>query len=361
MAENIGRIRQVMGAVVDVQFDGELPAILNSLETKNDTTKSRDNPDGLLVLEVAQHLGENTVRTIAMDATEGLVRGQEVRDTGNAISIPVGDETLGRIMNVIGQPVDEAGPIGASTSRPIHAAAPELADQSTESEILITGIKVVDLLGPYAKGGKIGLFGGAGVGKTVLIMELINNIAKTHGGYSVFAGVGERTREGNDLYHEMIESKVNVDPKENGGSAAGSKCALVYGQMNEPPGARARVALSGLTVAEDFRDKGQDVLFFVDNIFRFTQAGSEVSALLGRIPSAVGYQPTLGTDMGGMQERITSTTKGSITSVQAVYVPADDLTDPAPASTFAHLDATTVLSRSIAEKGILSRSGLARR
>ncbi len=352
MAENIGRIRQVMGAVVDVQFDGELPAILNSLETKNDTTKSRDNPDGLLVLEVAQHLGENTVRTIAMDATEGLVRGQEVRDTGNAISIPVGDETLGRIMNVIGQPVDEAGPIGASTSRPIHAAAPELADQSTESEILITGIKVVDLLGPYAKGGKIGLFGGAGVGKTVLIMELINNIAKTHGGYSVFAGVGERTREGNDLYHEMIESKVNVDPKENGGSAAGSKCALVYGQMNEPPGARARVALSGLTVAEDFRDKGQDVLFFVDNIFRFTQAGSEVSALLGRIPSAVGYQPTLGTDMGGMQERITSTTKGSITSVQAVYVPADDLTDPAPASTFAHLDATTVLSRSIAEKGI---------
>ncbi|MEM7747306.1 MAG: F0F1 ATP synthase subunit beta [Pseudomonadota bacterium] len=352
MAGNIGRIRQVMGAVVDVQFDGELPAILNSLETQNETTKSRDNPDGLLVLEVAQHLGENTVRTIAMDATEGLVRGQEVRDTGNAIAIPVGDETLGRIMNVIGQPVDEAGPIGSTSSRPIHAAAPELADQSTESEILVTGIKVVDLLGPYAKGGKIGLFGGAGVGKTVLIMELINNIAKTHGGYSVFAGVGERTREGNDLYHEMIESKVNKDPKENGGSAAGSKCALVYGQMNEPPGARARVALSGLTVAEDFRDKGQDVLFFVDNIFRFTQAGSEVSALLGRIPSAVGYQPTLGTDMGGMQERITSTTKGSITSVQAVYVPADDLTDPAPASTFAHLDATTVLSRSIAEKGI---------
>ncbi len=352
MAGNIGRIRQVMGAVVDVQFDGELPAILNSLETSNETTKSKDNPDGLLVLEVAQHLGENTVRTIAMDATEGLVRGQEVRDTGNAIAIPVGDETLGRIMNVIGQPVDEAGPIGAANTRPIHAAAPELADQSTESEILVTGIKVVDLLGPYAKGGKIGLFGGAGVGKTVLIMELINNIAKTHGGYSVFAGVGERTREGNDLYHEMIESKVNKDPKENGGSAAGSKCALVYGQMNEPPGARARVALSGLTVAEDFRDKGQDVLFFVDNIFRFTQAGSEVSALLGRIPSAVGYQPTLGTDMGGMQERITSTTKGSITSVQAVYVPADDLTDPAPASTFAHLDATTVLSRSIAEKGI---------
>ncbi len=350
--QNIGRVRQVMGAVVDVQFDGQLPAILNALETTNDTTKSKDNPDGRLVLEVAQHLGENTVRAIAMDATEGLVRGQAVADTGNAIAIPVGDETLGRIMNVIGQPVDEAGPISAAESRPIHAQAPELADQSTEAEILVTGIKVVDLLGPYAKGGKIGLFGGAGVGKTVLIMELINNIAKTHGGYSVFAGVGERTREGNDLYHEMIESNVNKDPKENNGSAAGSKCALVYGQMNEPPGARARVALSGLTVAEYFRDQGQDVLFFVDNIFRFTQAGSEVSALLGRIPSAVGYQPTLGTDMGGMQERITSTTKGSITSVQAVYVPADDLTDPAPASTFAHLDATTVLSRSIAEKGI---------
>jgi F-type H+-transporting ATPase subunit beta len=352
MAENIGRIRQVMGAVVDVQFDGDLPAILNALETTNDTTKSKDNPDGRLVLEVAQHLGENTVRTIAMDATEGLVRGQEVRDTGNAIAVPVGEETLGRIINVVGQPVDEAGPVNAAETRPIHATAPSLADQSTESEILVTGIKVVDLLGPYAKGGKIGLFGGAGVGKTVLIMELINNIAKTHGGYSVFAGVGERTREGNDLYHEMIESRVNKDPKENNGSAAGSKCALVYGQMNEPPGARARVALTGLTVAEYFRDQGQDVLFFVDNIFRFTQAGSEVSALLGRIPSAVGYQPTLGTDMGGMQERITSTTKGSITSVQAVYVPADDLTDPAPASTFAHLDATTVLSRSIAEKGI---------
>ncbi len=352
MADNIGRIRQVMGAVVDVQFDGELPAILNSLETTNDTTKSKDNPDGRLVLEVAQHLGENTVRAIAMDATEGLVRGQQVRDTGNAIAVPVGEETLGRIMNVIGQPVDEAGPITTAESRPIHAPAPELTDQSTEAEILVTGIKVVDLLGPYAKGGKIGLFGGAGVGKTVLIMELINNIAKTHGGYSVFAGVGERTREGNDLYHEMIESNVNKDPKKNNGSAAGSKCALVYGQMNEPPGARARVALTGLTAAEFFRDQGQDVLFFVDNIFRFTQAGSEVSALLGRIPSAVGYQPTLGTDMGGMQERITSTNRGSITSVQAVYVPADDLTDPAPASTFAHLDATTVLSRSIAEKGI---------
>jgi len=353
MAEtSTGRIRQVMGAVVDVQFDGHLPAILNALETTNETTKSKDNPDGRLVLEVAQHLGENTVRTIAMDGTEGLVRGQEVKDTGQAIAVPVGEETLGRIINVIGQPVDEAGPVNANETRPIHAQAPALVDQSTEAEILVTGIKVVDLLGPYAKGGKIGLFGGAGVGKTVLIMELINNIAKTHGGYSVFAGVGERTREGNDLYHEMIESKVNVDPKENNGSAAGSKCALVYGQMNEPPGARARVALSGLTVAEHFRDQGQDVLFFVDNIFRFTQAGSEVSALLGRIPSAVGYQPTLGTDMGGMQERITSTNKGSITSVQAVYVPADDLTDPAPASTFAHLDATTVLSRSIAEKGI---------
>ena len=344
-----GRIVQVMGPVVDVEFDGDLPEVMTALKTTNPAIDDRaDN----LVVEVALHLGEKTIRAIAMDTTDGLRRGQEVFNTGAPISIPVGPETLGRIMNVIGQPVDEAGPIGASTSRPIHAAAPELADQSTESEILITGIKVVDLLGPYAKGGKIGLFGGAGVGKTVLIMELINNIAKTHGGYSVFAGVGERTREGNDLYHEMIESKVNVDPKENGGSAAGSKCALVYGQMNEPPGARARVALSGLTVAEDFRDKGQDVLFFVDNIFRFTQAGSEVSALLGRIPSAVGYQPTLGTDMGGMQERITSTTKGSITSVQAVYVPADDLTDPAPASTFAHLDATTVLSRSIAEKGI---------
>ncbi len=340
----IGRIRQVMGAVVDVQFDEHLPAILNSLET--------DNRGNRLVLEVAQHLGENTVRTIAMDSTEGLSRGQEVRDTGNAIQVPVGDGTLGRIMNVIGEPVDEAGPIVHDAKRPIHAAAPDYVDQSTEAEILVTGIKVVDLLAPYAKGGKIGLFGGAGVGKTVLIMELINNVAKAHGGYSVFAGVGERTREGNDLYHEMIESKVNVDPKEHGGSAVGSKCALVYGQMNEPPGARARVALSGLTVAEEFRDRGQDVLFFVDNIFRFTQAGSEVSALLGRIPSAVGYQPTLATEMGALQERITTTTKGSITSVQAIYVPADDLTDPAPATSFAHLDATTVLSRSIAEKGI---------
>jgi F-type H+-transporting ATPase subunit beta len=296
---------------------------------------------------VAQHLGENTVRTIAMDSTEGLVRGQDVTDTGAPIEVPVGDETLGRIMNVIGEPVDEAGPVKTKAKRAIHQEAPEFVEQSTEAEILVTGIKVVDLLAPYAKGGKIGLFGGAGVGKTVLIMELINNIAKAHGGYSVFAGVGERTREGNDLYWEMIESGVN---KEGGGE--GSKAALVYGQMNEPPGARARVALTGLTVAEHFRDQGQDVLFFVDNIFRFTQAGSEVSALLGRIPSAVGYQPTLGTDMGAMQERITTTTKGSITSVQAVYVPADDLTDPAPASTFAHLDATTVLSRSIAEKGI---------
>ncbi len=346
MADNkVGRIRQVMGAVVDVQFDSaDLPAILNALETQNQGQR--------LVLEVAQHLGENTVRTIAMDSTEGLVRGQDVVDTGQAIAVPVGEGTLGRIMNVIGDPVDEAGPIKGTTKRPIHAPAPDFVEQSTEAEILVTGIKVIDLLAPYAKGGKIGLFGGAGVGKTVLIMELINNIAKTHGGYSVFAGVGERTREGNDLYYEMIESKVNVNPAENNGSAEGSKAALVYGQMNEPPGARARVALTGLTVAEHFRDEGQDVLFFVDNIFRFTQAGSEVSALLGRIPSAVGYQPTLGTDMGGMQERITTTQKGSITSVQAVYVPADDLTDPAPASTFAHLDATTVLSRSIAEKGI---------
>ena len=344
MAEiSVGRIRQVTGAVVDVQFDGDLPAILNALET--------DNQGNRLVLEVAQHLGENTVRTIAMDATEGLVRGQSVKDTGRPIAVPVGDATLGRIMNVIGEPVDEAGPIAADDLRPIHAPAPEYVEQSTESEILETGIKVVDLLAPYAKGGKIGLFGGAGVGKTVLIMELINNIARAHGGYSVFAGVGERTREGNDLYHEMIESNVNKDPKKEG-SAAGSKCALVYGQMNEPPGARARVALSGLTVAEYFRDQGQDVLFFVDNIFRFTQAGSEVSALLGRIPSAVGYQPTLATDMGALQERITTTQKGSITSVQAIYVPADDLTDPAPATSFAHLDATTVLSRSIAEKGI---------
>ncbi|MGE0627788.1 MAG: F0F1 ATP synthase subunit beta [Hyphomicrobiaceae bacterium] len=343
-SNKVGRIRQVMGAVVDVQFEGHLPEILNALETTNQGNR--------LVLEVAQHLGESTVRTIAMDSSEGLVRGQEVTDTGQAIAVPVGDEMLGRIINVIGEPVDEAGPIGASSTRAIHQPAPSFADQSTEAEILITGIKVVDLLAPYAKGGKIGLFGGAGVGKTVLIMELINNVAKAHGGYSVFAGVGERTREGNDLYHEMIESGVNKDPKKNNGTAAGSKCALVYGQMNEPPGARARVALSGLTVAEHFRDQGQDVLFFVDNIFRFTQAGSEVSALLGRIPSAVGYQPTLSTDMGALQERITTTQKGSITSVQAIYVPADDLTDPAPATSFAHLDATTVLSRSIAEKGI---------
>jgi F-type H+-transporting ATPase subunit beta len=340
----VGRITQVIGAVVDVKFDGHLPQILNALET--------DNQGNRLVLEVAQHLGENSVRCIAMDTSEGLVRGQAVHDTGAPISVPVGEGTLGRIMNVIGQPVDEAGPIPSEGTRAIHQDAPTYADQSTEGQILETGIKVVDLLAPYAKGGKIGLFGGAGVGKTVLIMELINNVAKAHGGYSVFAGVGERTREGNDLYHEMIESRVNLDPKENNGSTKGSKCALVYGQMNEPPGARARVALTGLTVAEHFRDQGQDVLFFVDNIFRFTQAGSEVSALLGRIPSAVGYQPTLATDMGLLQERITTTTKGSITSVQAIYVPADDLTDPAPATSFAHLDATTVLSRSIAEKGI---------
>ncbi len=335
----VGKVTQVIGAVVDVRFDTALPEILNSLETKIGDTR--------LVLEVAQHLGERTVRTIAMDSTEGLVRGQDVLDTGNPIKVPVGENTLGRIMNVIGEPVDEAGDISSDQTRAIHQEAPEFIEQSTEAEMLVTGIKVVDLLAPYAKGGKIGLFGGAGVGKTVLIMELINNVAKAHGGYSVFAGVGERTREGNDLYWEMIESGVNV---EKGGE--GSKCALVYGQMNEPPGARARVALTGLTVAEHFRDEGQDVLFFVDNIFRFTQAGSEVSALLGRIPSAVGYQPTLATDMGAMQERITTTTKGSITSVQAIYVPADDLTDPAPATSFAHLDATTVLSRSIAEKGI---------
>jgi F-type H+/Na+-transporting ATPase subunit beta len=337
-----GHVVQVTGAVVDVQFDEHLPEILNALET--------DNGGNRLVLEVAQHLGENTVRTVAMDGTDGLVRGQEVVDTGKPIAVPVGDNTLGRIMNVVGEAVDELGPIETAETRPIHAPAPAYVDQSTESEILVTGIKVVDLLAPYSKGGKIGLFGGAGVGKTVLIMELINNVAKAHGGYSVFAGVGERTREGNDLYHEMIESGVNKDPKK--GSVEGSKCALVYGQMNEPPGARARVGLSGLTVAEYFRDQGQDVLFFVDNIFRFTQAGSEVSALLGRIPSAVGYQPTLATDMGALQERITTTQKGSITSVQAIYVPADDLTDPAPATSFAHLDATTVLSRSIAEKGI---------
>jgi len=339
MASNVvGRITQVVGAVVDVQFPEHLPAILNALEC--------DNHGNRLVLEVAQHLGEHTVRTIAMDATEGLVRGNEVRDTGAPISVPVGPETLGRIINVIGEPIDERGPVNAKQTAPIHRDAPPFVDQSTENEVLVTGIKVVDLLAPYAKGGKIGLFGGAGVGKTVLIMELINNIAKGHGGYSVFAGVGERTREGNDLYHEMMESGV-INPDGE------SKAALVYGQMNEPPGARARVGLTGLTLAEYFRDQeGQDVLFFVDNIFRFTQAGSEVSALLGRIPSAVGYQPTLATDMGTLQERITSTNKGSITSVQAIYVPADDLTDPAPATSFAHLDATTVLSRQIAELGI---------
>ena len=336
---NVGRVSQVLGAVVDVQFDGELPPILNALNAEFNGQR--------LVLEVAQHLGENTVRCIAMDTTDGLTRGQDVADTGDAISVPVGKETLGRIMDVIGRPIDERGDVKTSASWPIHRAAPEFTEQSTETEVLVTGIKVIDLLEPYAKGGKIGLFGGAGVGKTVLIMELINNIAKGHGGYSVFAGVGERTREGNDLYHEMIESGVIDLEGDN------SKVALVYGQMNEPPGARARVALTGLTQAEYFRDEeGQDVLFFVDNIFRFTQAGAEVSALLGRIPSAVGYQPTLSTDMGAMQERITTTNKGSITSVQAVYVPADDLTDPAPATTFAHLDATTVLNRSIAEKGI---------
>ena len=342
MAQSVGRITQVIGPVVDVHFEDHLPAILNALETQNQGNR--------LVLEVAQHLGKSTVRTVAMDSSEGLVRGQEVTDTGQPISVPVGPGTLGRIMNVIGEPVDEAGPIKGVEIRAIHQPTPSYTEQSTEAQILVTGIKVVDLLAPYAKGGKVGLFGGAGVGKTVIIQELINNIAKAHGGYSVFAGVGERTREGNDLYHEMIESKVNKDPKE--GSVEGSKCALVYGQMNEPPGARARVGLTGLTVAEYFRDQGQDVLFFVDNIFRFTQAGSEVSALLGRIPSAVGYQPTLATDMGALQERITTTTKGSVTSVQAIYVPADDLTDPAPATSFAHLDATTVLSRSIAEKGI---------
>src|ERR1700722_9005300 len=343
MATNIvGSITQVIGAVVDVHFEGELPAILSALHV--------DNAGRTLTLEVAQHLGENVVRTIAMDTTDGLVRGAEVVATGSPIMMPVGPETLGRILNVIGEPVDERGPVQTNRRSPIHKPAPEFVDQSTEAEILVTGIKVVDLLAPYAKGGKVGLFGGAGVGKTVIIMELINNIAKAHGGYSVFAGVGERTREGSDLYHEMIESGVNKDPHK--GSVEGSKCALVYGQMNEPPGARARVGLSGLTVAEYFRDQGQDVLFFVDNIVRFTQAGSEMSALLGRIPSAVGYQPTLATDMGALQERITTTHKGSITSVQAIYVPADDLTDPAPATSFAHLDATTVLSRSIAEKGI---------
>ena len=340
-----GTISQVIGAVVDVQFDGELPPILTALETKNG--------DNTLVLEVVQHLGENTVRTIAMDGTDGLTRGQEVISTGAQISVPVGPKTLGRIMNVVGAPIDERGPIGAETTAPIHAEAPAFIDQSTEAAILVTGIKVIDLLAPYAKGGKIGLFGGAGVGKTVLIQELINNIAKGHGGVSVFAGVGERTREGNDLYHEFLDAGVIAKDADGNATSEGSKVALVFGQMNEPPGARARVALSGLTMAEYFRDvEGQDVLFFVDNIFRFTQAGSEVSALLGRMPSAVGYQPTLGTDLGGLQERITSTTKGSITSVQAVYVPADDLTDPAPATTFSHLDGTLVLSRQIAELGI---------
>ena len=334
-----GKITQIIGAVVDVKFEGELPEILTALEC--------DNGGNRLVLEVAQHLGESNVRTIAMDATEGLKRGDAVTDSGNPIKIPVGPETLGRIINVIGEPIDEKGEVKTKERWPIHRPAPPFTEQSTETEILVTGIKVVDLLAPYAKGGKVGLFGGAGVGKTVIIMELINNIAKAHGGFSVFAGVGERTREGNDLYHEMIDSGV-IKPE-----GTGSKAALVYGQMNEPPGARARVALSGLTVAEYFRDQeGQDVLFFVDNIFRFTQAGSEVSALLGRIPSAVGYQPTLATDMGNLQERITTTNKGSITSVQAIYVPADDLTDPAPATSFAHLDATTVLSRQIAEIGI---------
>jgi F-type H+-transporting ATPase subunit beta len=340
MGQNKGKITQIISAVVDVKFDNELPAILNALECDNNGKK--------LILEVAQHLGESVVRAIAMDSTDGLVRGIEVRDTGKPITVPVGPQTLGRIMNVIGEPIDELGPINTEHSSPIHADAPLFVDQSTEKEILVTGIKVIDLLAPYAKGGKIGLFGGAGVGKTVLIMELINNIAKAHGGYSVFAGVGERTREGNDLYHEMVDSGV-INLQDN----SKSKAALVYGQMNEPPGARARVALTGLTLAEYFRDQeGQDVLFFVDNVFRFTQAGSEVSALLGRIPSAVGYQPTLATDMGAMQERITSTNKGSITSVQAIYVPADDLTDPAPATSFAHLEATTVLSRRIAELGI---------
>ncbi|SEM47348.1 ATP synthase F1 subcomplex beta subunit [Sphingomonas gellani] len=342
---NVGRVAQVIGAVVDVHFDQNLPAILSALET--------DNNGNRLVLEVAQHLGENTVRTIAMDSTEGLTRGQSVHDTGAQISVPVGPATLGRILNVVGEPIDERGPVTTDLRAPIHAKAPEFIDQSTESAILVTGIKVIDLLAPYARGGKIGLFGGAGVGKTVLIQELINNIAKGHGGVSVFAGVGERTREGNDLYHEFLDAGVIAKDAEGNATPEGSKVALVFGQMNEPPGARARVALSGLTIAEYFRDQeGQDVLFFVDNIFRFTQAGAEVSALLGRIPSAVGYQPTLSTDMGALQERITSTNKGSITSVQAIYVPADDLTDPAPATSFAHLDATTTLSRAISELGI---------
>src|SRR3954464_11896084 len=341
-----GRLSQVIGAVVDVVFDGELPAILNALETTN--TDPKTGKQVRLVFEVAQHLGENAVRAIAMDSTEGLVRGQEVIDTGKPITVPVGPACLGRIMNVIGEPIDEAGPISSEHTSSIHREAPSFAEQAGSADILVTGIKVIDLLCPYTKGGKIGLFGGAGVGKTVTMQELINNIAKAYGGYSVLAGVGERTREGNDLYHEMIESNVNLP-----GGGEGSKCALVYGQMNEPPGARARVALTGLAQAEYFRDQeGKDVLLFIDNIFRFTQAGAEVSALLGRIPSAVGYQPTLATEMGRLQERITSTNKGSITSVQAVYVPADDLTDPAPAASFAHLDATTVLSRSISEKGI---------
>ena len=337
--QKTGKIIQIIGAVIDVQFEDDLPEILTALEV--------DNSGNKLVLEVAQHLGENSVRTVAMDSTEGLKRGDQVKNTGAPISVPVGPETLGRIINVIGQPIDQRGELKTKEKWPIHRDAPKFTDQSTETEILETGIKVIDLLAPYSKGGKIGLFGGAGVGKTVIIMELINNIAKAHGGFSVFAGVGERTREGNDLYHEMIESGViKLEGK-------GSKAALIYGQMNEPPGARARVGLTGLTVAEYFRDKeGQDVLFFIDNIFRFTQAGSEVSALLGRIPSAVGYQPTLATDMGNLQERITTTSKGSITSVQAIYVPADDLTDPSPATSFAHLDATTVLSRQIAELGI---------
>jgi len=340
-----GKISQVIGAVVDVAFDGELPSILTALET--------DNNGNRLVLEVAQHLGEGTVRTIAMDSTDGLTRGQPVRSTGAQITVPVGPKTLGRILNVIGEPIDDNGPVGSDMFAPIHAKAPEFVEQSTESAILITGIKVIDLLAPYARGGKIGLFGGAGVGKTVLIQELINNIAKGHGGVSVFAGVGERTREGNDLYHEFLDAGVIAKDADGKATSEGSKVALVFGQMNEPPGARARVALSGLTMAEYFRDQeGQDVLFFVDNIFRFTQAGSEVSALLGRIASAVGYQPTLATDMGQLQERITSTNKGSITSVQAIYVPADDLTDPAPAASFAHLDATTTLNRAISELGI---------
>src|SRR5215468_2608731 len=347
-----GKLLQVIGAVVDVSFEeGELPAILNALETKN--TDAKTGKEVRLVFEVAQHLGENAVRAIAMDTTEGLVRGQEVIDTGASIRVPVGPATLGRIMNVIGEPIDEAGPISQEHTATIHREAPTFSEQAGAAEVLVTGIKVVDLLCPYTKGGKIGLFGGAGVGKTVTMQELINNIAKAYGGYSVLAGVGERTREGNDLYHEMIDSKVNVDPRKHDGSTEGSRCALVYGQMNEPPGARARVALTGLAQAEYFRDEeGKDVLLFIDNIFRFTQAGSEMSALLGRIPSAVGYQPTLATEMGNLQERITSTSKGSITSVQAIYVPADDLTDPAPATSFAHLDATTVLSRDIAAQAI---------